>query len=169
MRTAEQAREIALSMLDPHLALLDSRTEEFEVGWVFCYQSARFIETGEIADSVVGNAPIFVPRNGAPATFISYHRPTSESMEAFSYCGDANAQVNPEVEISGWLPGALKVSATQAIRTSSGLGLGTAKELVDQCLSGAVVRVRAPSIENARELVSELGRLHFISKVTYGA
>src|SRR5689334_436209 len=123
MRTFEEARKTALAMLTPHLALLDSGTEEFRVGWVFYYQSARFIETGDLVDSVGGNAPIFVPRNGAPATFISYHRATTESMEAFSYCGDANARINPEVEITGWLPGALKVSAIQAIRTSSDLGL----------------------------------------------
>ena len=174
MRTAQQARETAVMLLtsgevsDVHVVLLDSKTEEFDAGWVYYYQGAQYVTTGDPRDMLVGNAPLFVPRNGAPPEFISYHRPTSESVEAFLCCGNANAPANSEVELSGWKEGALKVSATQAIRECSSLGLAAAKEAVDQCLSGTPARVRTTNITAARELASKLASLKFVAKVTYG-
>jgi hypothetical protein len=173
MRTVEQAREAAvahLAKVEPNQApvvVVDSITEEFGVGWVFYYQSARYMVTKDPRDGLVGNAPIFVPRNGAPPDFISYHRPTSESVEAFVYCGDANAAPNPEVELVGWKEGALKVSATQAIRDCSSLGLAAAKEVVDGCLSGIHARVQTTSVATARELAAVLTGLQFIARITY--
>jgi len=82
--------------------LVDSNTEEFDAGWVFYYQSAHYVVTKHPGDMLVGNAPIFVARNGASPVFISYHRPTSESVEAFVCRGNANAAPNPEVELLGW-------------------------------------------------------------------
>jgi hypothetical protein len=174
MRTVEQARESAVAHLAEAelnqiaVVLLDSETEEFGAGWVFYYQSARHMVTKHLEDRLVGNAPIFVPRNGTPPDFISYHRPTSESVEAFVCCGNANAAPNPEVELLGWEEGALKVSATQAIRECSSLGLAGAKKAVDGCLSGTPARVRTTSVAAARELASKLVGLQFVARVTYG-
>ena len=171
MRTAGQAREAAvahLAMSEVPAVLVDSNTEEFDAGWVFYYQSAHYMVTKHPGDMLVGNAPIFVARNGASPDFISYHRPTLESVEAFVCCGNANAAPNPEVEFLGWKEGALKVSATQAIRECSSLGLAAAKEAVDACLSGTLARVQTKSVAAARELVSKLASLCFIARVTYG-
>jgi hypothetical protein len=174
MRTAEQAREVAVAQLaaseftESEPVLIDSTTEEFGAGWVYYYQSARYMQTRDPRDGMVGNAPLFVPRNGAQPEFISYHRPTSESVEAFVCCGSANAAPNAEVELLGWKEGALKVSATQAIRDCSSMGLAAAHEAVDQCLSGSAVRVPTGSVAAARELVSKLVHLKFVARVTYG-
>lgn len=148
--------------------LIDSKIERFDAGWVFYYQSPRYIQTGNFSEMLVGNAPLFVPRNGAPPQFVSYHRPTAESVEAFMCCGNANGQPNPEVELSGPICGVAKMTATQAIREFSSLGLGAAKEVVDTCLSGSAVRVQATSVAAARELASKLGQLGFAAKLTYG-
>lgn len=43
-------------------ALLDDMTMDRPYGWVFFYQSKRFIETGERMAQLVGNAPIIVNR-----------------------------------------------------------------------------------------------------------
>ncbi len=171
MRTVGQAREAAvahLAMNEVRVVLVDSNTEEFDAGWVFYYQSARYMVTQQLADVLAGNAPIFVPRNGAPPDFISYHRPTSESVEAFVCCGNANAAPNSEVELFGWEKGALKVSATQAIRECSSLGLAAAKEAIDSCLSGRPARAQTKSVAAARELASRLVGLGFIARITYG-
>lgn len=103
---------------------------------------------------------------GAPPVTISYHRPTSESVEAFVCCGDANAEPNPEVELLGWKKGAVKVSATQAIRECSSLGLAAAKQAVERCLSGNPVRVQTKSVALARELVSKVAVIGFAARVT---
>jgi hypothetical protein len=58
----EQAREAALANLNAGLAddsdsvFLEEHTEISNAGWVFYYQSARFIRTGDVRDSLVGNA-----------------------------------------------------------------------------------------------------------------
>ena len=44
------------------LQILAERTEEYEFGWVFYYDSARFIETGDSREALVGNAPLIINR-----------------------------------------------------------------------------------------------------------
>jgi Immunity protein 35 len=65
----ESARIIAKRTIDAYaddcgepLALLDARTLESDFGWVFFYESARFLETGEFAARMAGNAPLIVSR-----------------------------------------------------------------------------------------------------------
>ena len=175
MRTAEQAREIAIARLrasefgEFEPLLIESKTEEFPAGWVYYYQSERYLRTRDPQDGLVGNAPLFVPRNGTQPEFISYHRPTSESIEAFVCSGNAKAEPNAEVELLGWNEGAFKVAATQAIREFSSLGLSAAHETIDRCLSGMVVRVPTGSVVAARELAAKLVSLRFVARVTYGA
>ena len=174
MRTAEQAREVAVAQLaasefiEYMPVLIESKTEEFAAGWVYYYQSARYLRTRDPHDGLVGNAPLFVPRNAAQPEFISHHRPTSESVEAFVCCGNANAAPNAEVELHGRNEGALKVSATQVIRECSSMGLAAAHEAVEQCLSGNAVRVSTGSVAAARELAFKLVRLKFVARITYG-
>ena len=44
------------------LVVMDDKTVERAVGWVFFFQSKRFVETGDINDSIVGNGPILVDK-----------------------------------------------------------------------------------------------------------
>lgn len=175
MRTSVQAREHAIAHLaasefsEAEPTLIDSATEEFPAGWVYYYQSALFLRTNDVRDILLGNAPLFVPRNGAESAFISYHRPTAESVEAFVYCGNANARSLAEVELRGWREGVRKASAIQAIRSSSSLGLAAAHEAVTQCLSGQVVKIRTKSVSAARELASNLDQLGISACMTYRA
>jgi len=175
MRNVEQARALAIERLVTGecagfpAVLIDSRTEESAAGWVYHYQSAACLQSQESQDSLVGNAPLFVPRDGSAAVFISYHRPTSESVNAFLCCGDANAMPNAEVELSGWAAGALAVSAIKTICAFSSLGLFEAKTVVEACLAGEAPRVRTREVAAARELAAALNELHFVATVTYGA
>ncbi|VWD00086.1 YrhB domain-containing protein [Burkholderia contaminans] len=95
--TAEQAKKVAqLAITEAgwegcDAVVVDEYTQEFDVGWVFFYQSARFLETGEFGFSLVGNAPFFVSRVSGYSAFISYLRPVVESIDAFRVCGNANA------------------------------------------------------------------------------
>ncbi len=150
------------------LEIIDSKTEEFPAGWVYYYQSALFLRTRDIEHSLVGNAPLFVPRNGPSPMFISCSRSTSESVDAFSCCGDANAEPRPEVELKGWVKGARKISANKAIRAYSSLGLCAAHDAVEGCLAGRAVKIQTESVVAARELVSKLKEFGFIAGVTYG-
>jgi hypothetical protein len=175
MRTPAQARELANAFLassefaSAKPVLLDSKTEEFPEGWVFWYQSARFLETRDVGDSLVGNAPIFVSRVEQSPVHISYHRPTSESIEAFRSCGNANAKPSPAVKLSGLRPGVEVVSAIQLIREHSGLSLGLAKRLVEDCLAGHVVHVETKDVASARALAAALGQQGILAATAYDA
>ena len=40
------------------LEILHDQTEEYDFGWVFFYDSAAYIETGDYREALVGNAPL---------------------------------------------------------------------------------------------------------------
>lgn len=46
----------------PDLAIVDSLTIEEDFGWVFFYQSKKYLESGDSSDALVGNAPLIVSR-----------------------------------------------------------------------------------------------------------
>ncbi len=69
MISADKARaiveaEISLpgSPNQPLMAILEDSTIEREWGWVFFYQSAQYLETGNPKDQLAGNAPYIVNR-----------------------------------------------------------------------------------------------------------
>ncbi|WP_217369226.1 YrhB domain-containing protein [Nonomuraea antri] len=41
--------------------------EEYPVGWVYYYQSSKYLKSGRIRDSLAGNAPILVDRRDGTA------------------------------------------------------------------------------------------------------
>lgn len=64
MIQVEEARrrvEAALASDDEPVAI----THEHEVveGWLFGFQSLRYLQSGEISDALAGNGPIFVDRH----------------------------------------------------------------------------------------------------------
>lgn len=68
----EEARKIALEYVSRageesgiDLQLLDEETLERDFGWVFFYDSAKYAVSRSHWDSVLGNAPIIVTRDGA--------------------------------------------------------------------------------------------------------
>jgi hypothetical protein len=44
------------------LQILKDQIEEHEFGWVFHYNTTEYIETGNVLDGLVGNAPLIVDR-----------------------------------------------------------------------------------------------------------
>jgi len=173
--TLSQATEVANSELlsrssnGVELQLLSGKTEEFDVGWVFYYQSASYIKTGDFKDSVAGNAPLFVSRSDGHPFFVSYHRPLAESVAAFRACGNPNAKEVPEVSINGWRKDALAISAIQVVRQHSTLGLAQAKRAIESCLASQPSIVPVPSIAEAKALVRALASAGFEAQVRYEA
>jgi ribosomal protein L7/L12 len=170
--TLAQAIEVAnleISSISVHveLQMLRDMTEEFDVGWVFYYQSARYIETGSVLDCVAGNAPLFVARSDGRLFVVSHHRPLAESLIAYRACGDPSAQEIPEVSLHGWRKGALTVTAIQAIRQHTAMGIARAKSVVEACLANQPSMVSVPSVVEARALVAALDSAGFEAQVRY--
>ena len=171
--TFAQAKEIARDELlsigggEVALQLFLNKTEEFDVGWVFYYQSARFIETGDLNEMLVGGAPLFISRLDGRLFSIDYHRPLEESLAAYRACGDLYAQEVPEVRLTGRREGALTVSAILAIRRHSTIGLAQAKNAVESCLSNQFPIVHVSSVAEAKALVFSLASAGFGAEVCY--
>jgi hypothetical protein len=63
MLSKEQARSLVTADLnDDAVDVLDQYTIEREWGWVFFFQSKRFIQTRDWRDGLIGNAPYLVNR-----------------------------------------------------------------------------------------------------------
>ena len=66
----DHARRIALillesvEVLDGDDAVLVGDPIEFDQGWVFSYDSRRYVESGDLSAALAGNAPIAVLRDG---------------------------------------------------------------------------------------------------------
>ena len=149
------------------LQVLTDSTKEFDVGWVFYYQSARYVETEDFSELLVGNAPLFISRSDGHPFFVSYHRPLAESVAAYRACGNPNAQEVPAVCLTGWGKGALAVTAIQAVRQHSAVGLALAKSAVDACLANKSPVVSVRSVAEARALVVALASTGFEAHVLY--
>lgn len=51
------------------LVLLEKETKETSFGWVFFYDSKKFIETGNMEFAIAGNGPVIVNKNNGEIVF----------------------------------------------------------------------------------------------------
>ena len=86
MLDRQQAQRIVEGMigeidddLDDWAVVQEDLTIEKPWGWVFFYQSRRYLETGEFSSQLVGNSPIIVNRATGVATMTG----TAEPVEAY--------------------------------------------------------------------------------------
>ena len=68
---------------DEDVVILDEHTIERNWGWVFFYQSRRFIETRDWRDGLVGNAPYLVNRTTGEFGLSGTSSTISELIEAY--------------------------------------------------------------------------------------
>lgn len=128
------------------LALMPDRTRILPYGWVFFYQSERFIASGDPRDGVAGNAPLLVTHAGE-SHVLGTGRSLDHYLREFERSGSPHpppAGAPVQVRITGWRAGLKKVSMTMAIRDETRMGLGAAKSITDAVLEGntAAVPVR---------------------------
>lgn len=88
MVTRTEAREIAREYLDSgsssrELVILDEHTREEDFGWVFFYESAAYLESGEFRDRLAGNAPLVVLRDSGELHVTGTALPIESYLEKF--------------------------------------------------------------------------------------
>jgi hypothetical protein len=147
--------------------IVDATVSEFREGWIFNYQSAEFLETGDISKALAGNIAMFVTRADGEIFLLSQHRLLIESMAAYRACGDPNATFVPEVELLGWKEGANAVAAIEGIRRHCPVGLAEAKSIIERCLGGERCVLKTPDVERAKSMVTMLDSAGFASCVRY--
>ncbi len=51
-------------------AVIDEATKEEDFGWVFFYNSKRYLETKKILFALAGNGPVFVGKDSGEVTML---------------------------------------------------------------------------------------------------
>jgi hypothetical protein len=70
------------------LQILKDQIEEYEFGWVFHYNTAEQIETGDVLDGMVGNAPLIVDRHSGQLLETGTARDTEYYVNNYIRNGD---------------------------------------------------------------------------------
>jgi len=162
----------AVVTLDHARALAKTRVEELfsgavlieqpilggPYGWVFEYQSAATLRTGEIGEALVGNAPILIDKHTGQAIVLGSGLPAEIYVENYVACGDAFAFPGSRVLLIGPASdaGADRLRAMRLLRKSLDLGWGEERGLVDTCLSGTQTEIDCPSVDVAERLAHAL-------------
>jgi hypothetical protein len=63
--TVGEARALAeerLAWIDSEAVILDENTVETDFGWIFFWNSKRYLEPGDYRDTLAGNVPLIVDR-----------------------------------------------------------------------------------------------------------
>ena len=90
MISRERALEIVEQYLDTEnksvpggIALIIESTLEKPYGWVFFYNSKRFLETKDPFESLAGNSPILIESKDGRMTLLGTSSPVTESLRNF--------------------------------------------------------------------------------------
>lgn len=93
------AREIAKRYVDKaardigvELQIVDGNTIEGDFGWVFFYDSAKYLESGSISDALAGNAPILIAREDGSVHETGTAHPVEHYIEAYQRCGTCHPE-----------------------------------------------------------------------------
>jgi hypothetical protein len=88
--TLEEARERALAALNAAydqendtLVIGDDYTISRPYGWVFFYQSRRFLENGDPSDALAGNGPVVVLSRDGSIHHLGSAHPVEETLRQF--------------------------------------------------------------------------------------
>lgn len=87
MLTKDEAKKIALASLDKkriplELVILDDLTRPKPYGWIFFYNSKKFLETDDIMWALAGNGPAVVLHDGE-VHFLTTAYPIEEAIAMF--------------------------------------------------------------------------------------
>jgi hypothetical protein len=162
--TVDVAREIAkrhVQSLGEDLTLFEKPITFGDYGWVFSYQSKAFIETYEISDALVGNAPLLIDSDQGQIFTLGTAYEVSRYVHMYQQFGDPHAQPGSSLKLCGWRKGANKVMATKEIKEHTQLGLKDAKGAVDACLDGNTPIVQCADPDGAEMLAHKLSAIGF--------
>jgi hypothetical protein len=105
MLTVAEAQRIAEEALSqPDYRILVEDTMERPYGWVFFYPSKDFLESGNVLDMLLGNAPLLVLRETGEVRTLGTAHPVEVFLERVDE--ELGAQAHPENALQGEEAGA---------------------------------------------------------------
>ena len=76
-------KDFDLSESGDRVAVIDDKTVEVKRGWIFFYNSARFLETNDFASMLMSNRPVFVDRTSGDVEYVREPGPVDTLIEAY--------------------------------------------------------------------------------------
>jgi hypothetical protein len=76
-KLAQKALDKTWSRTDDDLVIQDQFTVEFNNGWVFYYQSRKYLETSDILFRLMGNGPVIIDKEEG----LAYQAGTGQSVQ----------------------------------------------------------------------------------------
>lgn len=73
-------KDFDLSKCDDTIQIISNRTESFKNGWVFFYNSEKFLKTGDFDYMLMGNKPVFVNIFSGVATYLRIDVPFEQQV-----------------------------------------------------------------------------------------
>lgn len=68
---------------DDSLVILSERTIEKDYGWIFFYQSRKYLETGEFSYTLAGNGPVVFERESGAVHHLGTYKDPDELIREF--------------------------------------------------------------------------------------
>ncbi|MEP2151701.1 MAG: YrhB domain-containing protein [Roseobacter sp.] len=96
----KMANEYVMQVSDD-VEIYDDPIVECQFGWVFGYQSKRYIQTGHILDALAGNAPILIDKNKASLHVLGTAHPIEYYLKNYLNFGDPHKIGGSKVELVG--------------------------------------------------------------------
>ncbi len=88
MITSEQAKQIANNIIngfsskpERQIVLVEDATIEKPYGWVFFYNSAKYLETNDLRHALIGNAPFVVFKKDGSTRILGTAIPINKYLE----------------------------------------------------------------------------------------
>lgn len=85
MITFEEALKVVVDHLSKSpVQLVITYSEEFPEGWLFCFDSKEYVETGDFSFQLVGNGPILIDKDTGELHVFGTALPPKEYVEEYS-------------------------------------------------------------------------------------
>ena len=90
MITKQQAQEAVAAELrtkcqipSDSFVIIENLTVEKPFGWIFFYDSKKYLETGSIDHAIAGNGPVFVNKRDGTIEFCGSHKSLQEFISEY--------------------------------------------------------------------------------------
>lgn len=139
------ARAIALAALnesddEAERALLDDATETYDFGWMFYYQLAEYVRTGDPDLLLAGNGPLLVNRSTGEVRWGGTACPPEWYADNYRHTGDPLLEPEWSVRIVG-IAELSRVAAARVLRQHTPVTLTEALRAIDGLTRGGAVEV----------------------------
>ena len=75
------------------LKIVEDLTQEHEFGWVFFYNSKKYLESGDFRNALAGNAPLIIDRNSGQLFVTGTAHGIDYYVDNFKKTGNPNSEV----------------------------------------------------------------------------